>query len=686
MPSFRRLITWRRSRNRLLSAIGVSLRVSDDEIKDDKNNGGQPQRLYLTNYNLENTFLDNVVPEKQGYSNYGGSTIYAVGEDGKPSVVLPSSISPMIYAFETSYSSDEDNDYYGTGNSSAIAIPKYDNKYMVAASETVAHSNGKTSTVIVAGSAFMSNFEIQAEMDSYLTPEYSNYTILQNVLSNVNPVTVTDISDVQAADEGKTFTIRGIATSNASGYEQNTAFFDCIYVQDNTAGINVFPVSGNIQAGQTLEITGTTSSYQGERQLFTSPSQTRVIDDSIKPLPNAIEETTAQAADGAHLGSLVKVEGTITKFTTPNGKVESIYVKDDSGKECRVFIDGYITKEKTIANIKVGAKLTAVGLSSIDTEGARIRIRDRDDVVCTANNDGDNNGGHGGHGGKNNDQKPAETKEEVVSSPDGKNVVHTTTIKGSIDSATGRVKAEFSGDTAKKLVDEAKQSETSGNTSVIEIKVDTPAQGTAVSLEISKEILKEIATGTKAQMKMNTGLGSVTFSAEAIKTINKGAAEDLNFSIAKVGKQELSDTARATVGDRPVYDFSVKSGGSTITNFNSNVEVSLPYTPAAGEDKNAIVVYYVDDSGSLKTVRGSYDAADGTVNFITTHFSKYVIGYNKVNFSDVSDADWFSGAVSFIASRDITTGTDKDLFSPDLSPEQRPVYCDADASLRNFTR
>lgn len=362
--------------NKLLAALGASLRVSDDEIKDDTHNGGQAQRLYLTNYNMTNSFLYGVKQAEQVYSNYGGSTVYAVHENGQPVQTLTDAVSPMVYAFDTSYSSDDDHD-----GCAGVTIPKYDGKYLVAATETVHHSNNKNSTVIVAGSAFMSNFEIQATLDSYSTPAYSNYTILQNVVRSINPVTITDIAEVQKAAEGNSFTIRGTVTSNASGYDKNTAFFDCIYVQDNTAGINAFPVSGDIKAGQTVEITGVTSSYNGERQI--AVNKITVIDENVQNLPEAISETTAQAADGGNLGSLVTVTGTVISMTSPNNVVESIYIKDSSGVKCRVFVDGYITNTKTIANLNTGATLTATGLSSADTEGFRIRIRDRSDIVCT---------------------------------------------------------------------------------------------------------------------------------------------------------------------------------------------------------------------------------------------------------------------------------------------------------------
>lgn len=375
--------------NRLLTAIGASLRLSDDEIKDDVNNGGSSPRLYLTNYNTDNPFIARVKTDVQVYSNYGGSTVYAVNGSGQPILTLPSAVSPMVYAHSTSYSSDDDKDGFA-----GVAIPKYNDKYMVAASETVTHANSVTSTVIVTGSAFMSNFEIQADVDNWATPAYSNYTILENVVQSVNPTVVSDIKDVQAAPEGVTFTIQGIVTSNASGYDKDTAFFDCIYVQDGTAGINAFPVAGDIRAGQTVQVKGVTSSYNGERQI--KVTKITIIDTSIKPLPAPVALTTAQAAAASNLGSLVKVSGQITRITTPNNVVESIYVKDSTGVECRVFIDGYITQTKTIANLKVGATLKATGLSSIDTEGARIRIRDRSDIVCSTPGTGAGGGTGGG--------------------------------------------------------------------------------------------------------------------------------------------------------------------------------------------------------------------------------------------------------------------------------------------------
>ncbi|HPE16195.1 MAG TPA: S-layer homology domain-containing protein, partial [Oscillospiraceae bacterium] len=107
------------------------------------------------------------------------------------------------------------------------------------------------------------------------------------------------------------------------------------------------------------------------------------------------------------------------------------------------------------------------------------------------------------------------------------------------------------------------------------------------------------------------------------------------------------------------------------SNPDAPVTVSIPYTPTAAELENpgSIVVWYIDGSGNVVTIpNGRYDPAAGTVTFSTTHFSGYAVAYNKVSFSDVADTAWYSGAVNFIAAREITAGTGGGTYSPNATP------------------
>ena len=240
--------------------------------------------------------------------------------------------------------------------------------------------------IIVSGAAFMSNFEVQATIeDSGAEKNYSNYKICENLVSYLNPATITPIADVQAEpEEGVKFTIEGVVTSNASGYDKDTAFFDCIYLQDATAGINAFPVAGNYKIGDLVRLTGTTSSYQGERQIAVSSIELISEGNEVAPM----EITASQLNDGSVLGSLITLKGTVESFEYANGLIQTIMVKDAAGETARVFIDGYITTSYDVADLTVGAYVVVTGLASYDNSfdgpAPRIRVRDRHDVLVTA--------------------------------------------------------------------------------------------------------------------------------------------------------------------------------------------------------------------------------------------------------------------------------------------------------------
>ena len=387
------------TQNEVLAALGSSLRISDDATYDDVRSaadGVDPWRLYFSDYNMDSFLMDRVEVDAEHpydklyterFSHYGGASIYAVDANGTATSTLPATVSPVVYGHATTYSKDVDADGLGGAGIPKYAYKEGDNRLMVMASEKL---DGK-GLIVVSGAAFMSNFEVQATIsDNGSEKNYSNYKICENLIKYLNPVKVTPIAKVQAEkEEGIKYTIEGIVTSNASGYDKDTAFFDCIYVQDETAGINAFPVAGEFKIGDKVRITGTTSSYQGERQIAVTSIEK--IGEGTPVEPKKV--TAADLENKGYLGSLVTVEGTATKIESADGLIQTIMVKDASGKEARVFIDGYITTAEDVKNAVVGCHVVATGLASYDNTfvledgtpvAQRIRIRNRADVVCTA--------------------------------------------------------------------------------------------------------------------------------------------------------------------------------------------------------------------------------------------------------------------------------------------------------------
>ena len=151
-------------------------------------------------------------------------------------------------------------------------------------------------------------------------------------------------------------------TSTALGFDQVTAFFDCIYVQDETAGICCFPVAGDYRIGDVVRMTGTTDFYQGEMELQVSSVEKLGHTEPVAPKT----VTAAQVNDGSVLGSLITLQGTVERFELANGLVQTIMVRDAQGDTARVSIDGYITPAQDVANLEVGCAIAVTGVASFD--------------------------------------------------------------------------------------------------------------------------------------------------------------------------------------------------------------------------------------------------------------------------------------------------------------------------------
>ncbi len=385
------------TQNDVLKALGSSLRISDDATYDDVRSaadGVDKWRLYFSTYNTDNFLTSGVIVDAdhpydklytERFSHYGGASIYAVDANGTPASTLPATVSPVVYGHATTYSIDVDKDGKGGAGTPKYAYAENDNRLLVMATEQLA---GK-GLIVVSGAAFMSNFEVQAQLDNGAEKNYSNYRICENLVSYLNPVQLSTIDQIhQQPEEGFKYTVEGIVTSNASGHDKDTAFFDCIYIQDETGGINCFPVAGNFKIGDRVRVSGTTSSYQGERQL--AVTKIEKIGDGTPVTPLTV--TSTQVNDGSVLGRLVTLKGIVTAIEMAEGKVQTILVRDPQGKVARVFIDGYICPESEVQNLKVGCAIEATGLASYDntfvlSDGTamapRIRISNRANVICT---------------------------------------------------------------------------------------------------------------------------------------------------------------------------------------------------------------------------------------------------------------------------------------------------------------
>lgn len=367
--------------NKLLSAIGATTTLNSDEAYDEVNNGGQPYRLYLTNCNTESKYLAGAV-EGQEYSAYSGCTVKLNAD-----AVAEGKAEALVTGFDTTYSIDCKDE---EGNK-VSGSPTYVEKGNVVA---LAHETLESgANIFVAGTVFISDFEVEAELDNIWDVPYLNRTIVENILDEVKvELPRTTIADVRNNGEmGDVFAIEGYVTAGTS-VEGNT-FFDTIYVQDETGGITVFPYSeSGLEIGTKIRITGYVDAYQGDKEL-------QVIESKIlsEEEPYIFTPEKMSAADAMNYsksgGKLVQVEGKVVDalYDSEGTGVSQLWLDDGSGTVADVFIDGYILSGTTGKNelasfVKVGNTVSAVGLVYAHPEGESdeavtcLRVRNCDEI------------------------------------------------------------------------------------------------------------------------------------------------------------------------------------------------------------------------------------------------------------------------------------------------------------------
>ena len=196
------------------------------------------------------------------------------------------------------------------------------------------------------------------------------------------------------------------------------------------------------------------------------------------------------------------------------------------------------------------------------------------------------NGGGGDGGGGGSVVTPPAEQPKTETTTSGNTATATTTATATVnDSGTAAAavtQAQVSEAITKAAEAAAKQG---GDTAaIVEIKVTAPANTKTVETSIPKAAMELAADGKTAALTVSTPVASLSFDTAALATIAGEAAGDVKITASSVETSTLSAETQQLIGDRPVFNFSVTSGGQTISQFGGNVLISVPYTPKAGED------------------------------------------------------------------------------------------------------
>lgn len=340
--------------NRLLKAMGATIRLNDDTAWDEENNSGTPDAVSSDVFNPGGDLTKSLKPE-QTYTQRAGCT------------VNPGNGTWLVKGRDTTHGVDADGDGQDTG----------ENAVLLACEELANGGN-----VYVSGGLFLEDSAMK-EPDNIRKRVSGNQGIAEAVLG-IEPLVTID--EMRSGGDGEVFRIRGWATSGTS--HPGNIFSNTIYLQDDTGGVALVPFTGGeVQVGTPIEAVGQKEIRDGNVVL-------KIIEYEVlgKPLYNYTPETTPNktAMDyEANGGRLMQVEGKVTDVTyTDDRKVVSrITLKDGNGDFAEILIEDDIVsgadgKNNLASQVKRGRTVRAIGILHLDGNGRPVlRVRNCDEVV-----------------------------------------------------------------------------------------------------------------------------------------------------------------------------------------------------------------------------------------------------------------------------------------------------------------
>ena len=340
--------------NKLLEAMGATVRLNDDTAWDEENNSGTPDAVSANVFNPDGGLTKALKPE-QTYTQCAGCT------------VNPGKGTWLVKGRDTTHGIDADADGQETGEDTVLL-----------AGEELP-GDGK---VYVSGGLFLAD-DAMKEPDNIWKRVSGNQGIAEAVLG-IEPLVTID--EMRSGGDGEVFRIRGWAASGTS--HPGNIFSKTIYLQDDTGGVALVPFTKNgIEVGTPLEAVGQKTIQDGNVML-------KIIDCEVltERLYNYTPETTAneEAMDyDTNGGRLMQVEGKVTKVTyTDDRKVVSrITLKDGNGDLAEILIEDNIVsgadgKNNLASQVKRGRTVRAIGILHLDSDGRPVlRVRNCDEVV-----------------------------------------------------------------------------------------------------------------------------------------------------------------------------------------------------------------------------------------------------------------------------------------------------------------
>lgn len=171
-------------------------------------------------------------------------------------------------------------------------------------------------------------------------------------------------------------------------------------------------------------------------------------------------------------------------------------------------------------------------------------------------------------------------------------------------------------------------------------------------------------------IKIGSAVIDLTLDAKAIAEISKQSTGTVTFSAIKQGT--LSKAAKAAIGQRPVFDLTIKDtkDGKTTTISNlggGTATIGIAYQAASKEKSGNLQAVYVDAKGKPQFLAAS-SYTNGRLMFSRHTLSVYGVGIQTPApaFTDTA-SHWAKEGIDFVASRGLLLGATATTFAPDTA-------------------
>ncbi|GIO86968.1 hypothetical protein J25TS5_39000 [Paenibacillus faecis] len=200
------------------------------------------------------------------------------------------------------------------------------------------------------------------------------------------------------------------------------------------------------------------------------------------------------------------------------------------------------------------------------------------------------------------------------------------------------------------------------------VTIELDAQGKRhngdVVLRLPSGLLNQVSGSDR--YRVETPAATVTVPSDLLTNL-PNTGEYAELVIGRAERESLASPVRGMIGARPAIDLSLRIEGAAAkwANGKTEVVISLPYTPAAGEQPDNLVIMSIQEDGTAQAViNGRYDEQTRSMVFRTNHLGIFAVAYKTVPYADVKANDWYFAAVNYLSARDVVKGTGAENFRP----------------------